>query len=113
MMVEHVFLTITRGEMEPMTDMARLAVLLDEIGGYQQAIDAGMPLAVATPELLIRLREANELLPLGNQHIWNDFHMWIIYEWGSAYRSGGDAAGDPWLKFRADVQELLGPPVSD
>ena len=90
--------------------MDRLRVLFDEIGSYQQALDGGMEFSTGGPAIYNRVLEAQILMPPGNEHIWNDFRMWIMQGWAGAYQRGGDEAAEPWRVFLTEIRELLGPP---
>ncbi|WP_406864687.1 hypothetical protein ABZO31_31265 [Streptomyces sp. HUAS MG47] len=92
-----------------MTNMDRLKVLFEEIGGYQQALEDEMTIRTAGPEIYRRVLEVQILLPPGNAHIWNDFRMWIVQSWATAHQRGGDEEAEPWRVFLGEITDLLGP----
>ncbi|MET7715323.1 hypothetical protein [Streptomyces sp. NPDC005407] len=92
-----------------MTNMARLEALFEEIGGYQRALESEMTLSTGGPEIYRRVLEVQLLLPPGNEHIWNDFRMWIMQSWATAHQRGGDAESEPWRVFLGEIGDLLGP----
>jgi hypothetical protein len=87
----------------------RLRMLLDQMGEYQRAIDErGLPLQEGGPEIINRLRQAVDLLPPGNNGFWDDLIHWGIQNWAEAFRSGGDAACEPWRLFLIEVDRIVG-----
>ena len=86
--------------------MDRLKVLFEEIGGYQQAIERGMPFSAAKDEIYNRCLEANILMPPGNDHIWEEFRLWLMQGWAAAYKRDGDAEAEPWRELLQEFGEL-------
>ncbi|WP_215549112.1 hypothetical protein [Amycolatopsis sp. CA-230715] len=91
-----------------MTEMDRLGILFEEIGARQRATDE-QPLEVAAKkEILDRVLEAQILLPPGNEHIWDDFRLWIMRSWAVVLKRYGDDAAEPWRVFLVEVNEMIG-----
>ena len=95
-------------------DLAVLGQIFESIGAQQRAVSEDhADISVVEPELLRLCTAAVDLLGEGNDHIWGDFHKWLIFEWAAIYRREGNAAADAWLAFCGRVRPIIPPPEDD
>lgn len=80
---------------------------MNEFGDLQQAIDAGhQTLMTAQPRLLELLRDLKDLLPPGNDHIWDGVGSWINGKFAEALHHHGAPAAAEWRTFLSSFMRI-------